>query len=120
MHFFALRNAGFNPIFPMAKERTNPFYVALLIAGIAFAVTACAYAMMIVVKQRGGSNGPEHPLINLMEEQGLVILLVELGLLTVFTFAAIGTDEWWQGTGDKTKASADKSVAEENDSSEKR
>ena len=104
----------------MAKERTNPFYVALLIAGIAFAVTACAYAMMIVVKQRGDSTGPEHPLIHLMEEQGLVILLVELGLLTVFTFAAIGTDEWWQGSADKSKSAGDKSTAEETDLGEKR
>ncbi len=81
----------------MAKERTNPFYIALLIAGTAFAVTACAYAMMIVVKQRDRGAGPSHPLVELMQDKGLIILLVELGLLTVFTFAAIGTDDWWQG-----------------------
>lgn len=77
----------------MAKERTNPFYVALLIAGIAFAITACAYAMMIL--QERSLSGSPHPLIKLMRDRGLTILLVELAFLALFTFAAIGTDDWW-------------------------
>ena len=79
-------------VMPQPKP-TNPFYAALLVVGVVFAVTACAYCVMTVrgldpqVNQQG--------LMGLMNEHGLVIMVVELVALGVLTFAAIGTDEYW-------------------------
>jgi hypothetical protein len=72
----------------------NPFYVASLPVGIVFAITACAYVVMTV----RGSNphrAEATGLIALMEQQGLPILLVEIAVLGLLTFAAIASDDFW-------------------------
>ena len=72
----------------------NPFYVASLPAGVVFAVTACAYVVMTVRAsdpRRGDATG----LIALLEQHGLAILIVEIALLGLLTFAAIATDDFW-------------------------
>jgi len=82
-----------------AKKAFNPFYPLLVIAGVAFATTACAYGVMTVkmlqpagaaeVRQAGGG------LLFFMDQHGLTLLLSELGALAVLTVAAIGTDDFW-------------------------
>jgi hypothetical protein len=42
----------------------------------------------------------EHPLMVWMRRHGDVALLTELGLLAICTFAAIGTDSYWQRRAD--------------------
>jgi hypothetical protein len=77
-----------------AKKPTNPFYVAALPAGILFAITACAFLVMTLQAgdpQRAESTG----LVRLMDEHGVVILVVELAVLGVLTVGAIVTDEFW-------------------------
>ena len=76
----------------------NPFYLLLVVAGIAFALTACAYGVMMVQNLEppaGGEPAERHGLIVFMEEHGFTALMAELGVLAVATFLAIGTDEFW-------------------------
>jgi hypothetical protein len=82
----------------------NPFYSLLLIAGIAFALTATAYGVMAFREARpapidaaaGSEDTTEHPLMAWMSQHGETALLTELGFLAVFVFGAIGTDDYWQ------------------------
>jgi hypothetical protein len=81
----------------------NPFYSLLLVAGIAFAVTATAYGVMAFREARpapmeisDANTKVEHPLMAWMSDHGETALLTELGFLAVFVFGAIGTDEYWQ------------------------
>ena len=90
----------------MARSRkfANPFYALLLIAGIAFALTATAYGVMAFREARPAGttaesvsiSDAEHPLMIWMRRHGEAALLTELCLLALFTFAAIGTDDYWQ------------------------
>jgi hypothetical protein len=90
-----------------SEKFANPFYGLLLAAGLAFALTAVCYGVMafrgarpavVVVADDVGGDAPpaEHPLITWMSHHGEAALLTELGFLAVFTFAAIGTDGYWQ------------------------
>jgi hypothetical protein len=88
---------------PRSKKSANPFYVLLVIAGIAFALTATAYGVMAFREARPvAANTPpdagvrRHPLLAWMSEHGETALIAELAVLGVFTFGAIGTDEYWQ------------------------
>lgn len=82
------------------KKIVNPFYAALVVVGLAFAVSACAYTVMSF--QNLNPHAVEQPgLGQLMKQHGLLILGVELGLLTVLTIAAISTDEFWTKRAEK-------------------
>ncbi len=86
-------------------KATNPFYAALLVVGVAFAITACAYGVM-TVRGLDPRMADEQGLVGLMRQHGLAILVVELVLLAVLTAAAIGTDEYWErGTESRQMAS---------------
>lgn len=94
------------------KKGFNPFYVLLVVVGTVFCLTACAYGLMAMralrpdrshdVRAAAGSAdadgvarpGP-HQLLAYMERNGEKLLLVELAVLTVATFAAMGTDGYW-------------------------
>jgi hypothetical protein len=83
-----------------SEKFANPFYSLLLAAGIIFALTAISYGVMAFREARPPAAdvpaaGP-HPLMVWMSEHGEKALLAELGFLAVFTFAAIGTDSYWQ------------------------
>lgn len=81
------------------KKPFNPFYVLLILAGIVFAVTACAYGVMMVqmlkLDQIEQQVAAETGLLGFLSAQGDRLMLIELGVLAVTTFAAIGTDEFW-------------------------
>ena len=88
---------------PRSKKSANPFYALLLLAGIAFAITAVAYGVMALQEADAGRRGEQvdapqekHPLIAWMSRHGDAALLTELAFLAVFTFGAIGTDDFWQ------------------------
>jgi hypothetical protein len=72
----------------------NPFYAVLLFVGLAFALTCCAYTVMSF-RQLDPHAIDEPGMVALMKDHGLTIMLGELGLLGVLTFAAIGTDDFW-------------------------
>lgn len=82
------------------KKPFNPFYFLLAIVGVAFCVTASAFGLMTLRQSRSPqevlleeAQNQVHPLMKLMDEHGMKLLAGELGLLAVFTFGAIGTDQ---------------------------
>lgn len=81
------------------QKRSNPFYIALMVVGVIFAVTASAYLMM-TVRMMDPRKPLEDGLVGVMSNYGIAIMMVELGILTILTFLAIGTDEYWTGSAD--------------------
>lgn len=87
---------------PTRPKRVNPFYVLLVLAGVAFCLTASAYGVM-AVKQLHASQQIVPPSANdsqfmtLMDEHGVTALVVELVVLGIATAAAISTDRFWSG-----------------------
>lgn len=93
---------------PRSRKFANPFYALLLVAGIAFALTATAYGVMAFRDARPAEAHPpstaepanipkrDHPLMIWMRRHGEAALLIELALLALCTFGAIGTDDYWQ------------------------
>ena len=90
-----------------SRKSANPFYVLLIIAGLSFAMTATAYVVMafrdshareeaIATDAAAVATSDEHPLMVWMRHHGDAALLTELGVLAICTFAAIGTDSYWQ------------------------
>lgn len=81
------------------KKAFNPFYPLLVVAGLAFAITACAYGVMTVkMLQPAGAEEVREAdagLLVFLDRYGMTLLLGELGALAVLTFAAIGTDDFW-------------------------
>lgn len=81
------------------EKNRNPFYVLLVIAGVAFLISACAYGVMTVRDSTLGAAGEPKEItgiLGFMDEYGIVLLGIEILLLGLFTLAAIGTDEFWQ------------------------
>jgi hypothetical protein len=75
----------------MNADSRNPFYLLLLIASVAFAVTAVAYAL------------PLRMLPEWFQAHGWKLLLVEVGAVVILGLASMGLDRWRQGGG--TRAS---------------
>ncbi len=73
----------------------------LICVGIVFALTATSYGVMTVTYLRASeeiteSSDPadtDHPLFRFLDENGFDLMLAELGVLGVLTFAAIAYDE---------------------------
>lgn len=91
------------------KEPVNPFYVLLVLLGVVFVVTTCAYGTMAwratqpvaSYEARPTSNGAaeataapsdNHPLMVLLDKHGIELLGGELLLLALATFGAMGLD----------------------------
>ena len=82
------------------RKPKNPFYILLMIVGTAFALTACAYGVMTV---RMGQVAAATPGDAFFDKYGMWLMGGELTLLTLLTFAAIGTDDYWT-RGENTDA----------------
>lgn len=84
----------------MAKKKTapNPFYILLVIVGVAFFVSACVYGVMAYrgVSYEGGAGVTSSPLLAYMDRNGMIVLGIEVLLLGILTVGAIATDEYWQ------------------------
>ena len=97
------------------RKKKNPFYTLLIWVGILFAVTATSYGVMTVSFLRASeeiteATGPEdnyHPLFHFLDENGFDLMLAELGMLGVLTFAAIAYDEVHDVEGVKTNEVAE-------------
>jgi hypothetical protein len=87
------RSSGYNRAMPRSKP-SNPFYVALLVAGVAFALTSCAFVVMMRAshEQQIEASG----LSRLMDRHGVSIMAIELAVLAVLMFAAMTTDDFWR------------------------
>lgn len=79
-----------------AREPVNPFYVLLVLLGIVFLVTACAYGVMAyrALSPEVARQAKPHPLTEFLDDHGVELLGGELALLAVASFAAMGLDRW--------------------------
>ncbi|HEX3657282.1 MAG TPA: hypothetical protein VHV55_15950 [Pirellulales bacterium] len=92
------------------RAHRNPFYVLLVIVGIAFAITACAYGVMTFSELRGSVPAAGRgALVAFMKRHGTMLLAGELLVLAVATTGAIATDRFWQR---RAKSSRDDSSAD--------
>ena len=76
----------------------NPFYVLLLISGVVFAITTCAYGVMMLQMGRAQplqEDSPGAALMQFLDCHGMTVLGIELAVLAVTTFAAIGFDDYF-------------------------
>jgi hypothetical protein len=93
---------SFGPAVPRSIKSANPFYALLIVAGIAFAMTAMLFGVMTLRESRAAyatESAPapaEHPLMTWMHHHGDRALMIELALLAVGTVGAIATDSYWQ------------------------
>jgi hypothetical protein len=76
------------------RKPINPFYVALLPFGVAFAITACAYLVMSM-RVLDPRRGDDSALIGLLERHGTTVMAIELVVLGILTVAAIASDDFW-------------------------
>ncbi len=83
----------------MARRRQaiNPFYPLLVIAGVAFAVTATAYGVMALKAVSPADGDGTHPLLTFLDQHGAMLMAVEIGVLAATCFLAMGTDRFWAG-----------------------
>jgi hypothetical protein len=81
------------------KQPVNPFYVVLLLVGIAFFLTASTYFVMTLRADRLGRDAENvsqsNALMQFMHERGGQVLAIELGLLGLCTLAAMASDGYW-------------------------
>lgn len=81
------------------KKAINPFYIVLLVAGVAFCVTASAYGVMMLRTSRASAEvvraDAQHPLQQFVGAHGNQLIVVELLVLGLATIAAIGTEQYW-------------------------
>jgi uncharacterized membrane protein len=97
------RRRCYNRPMPQPKP-INPFYSVLVVVGVVFAITACAYGVM-TVRGLDPRNADESGLIGFLDDYGIWVLVGELVVLGLLTVAAIGTDEFWTRRAGNTQAS---------------
>ena len=79
------------------KKFVNPFYVLVVIVGVVFTVTACAYGVMTVrgLRPELSADGSGEGLMTFLDQHGFRLMLIELGVLAVCSVAAMVTDALW-------------------------
>jgi len=81
---------------PRDAEPVNPFYVLLIVIGIAFTLTSSAYGVMMFKTTQTPSRadmGAPQGLLGFMHEYGGRLLTAELAGLALATFGAIALDD---------------------------
>ena len=82
----------------------NPFYNLLIVAGTLFAVTACAYGLMILEATHNGAQQQvetsPHPLFGWLRQYGDIAMIIELILMVSLTVAAITMDGYVERKAD--------------------
>lgn len=78
-------------------EPRNWFYLLLNLSGVAFTVTALAYAVLPFMEQQAREAGepvPPSPFGDALRDHGWQWLLAEAALVVAFAAASIGLDRW--------------------------
>jgi hypothetical protein len=88
------------------KKAVNPLYPVVVLSGIAFTLTACAYGILMVRTQNPRTAGTvgDSPLLLFLDKHGFLLLMAELAVLTLASVAAMATDDYWtarRGSSDK-------------------
>lgn len=79
------------------REPRNTFYLLLLIASLAFIVTALAYAIVPVLEEKArdmGQEPPDSPFRDALRTDGWKWLLVQVAVMIVFGLLSMGLDRW--------------------------
>lgn len=87
----------------MTRERQNPIYFLLLVAGLAFVLTAVAIAVIPVLEEKAIESGnppPPSEWRDALRERGWVWLLYELAAVVILAFASMAWD-WRRGLQNK-------------------
>jgi hypothetical protein len=77
------------------SEPRNPFYLLLLLASLAFVVTALAYGVIPVLEQKAAATGQPAPpslVLEALSTSGWKWLLYELGAMMLFGLLSMGLD----------------------------
>jgi hypothetical protein len=77
------------------SEPRNPFYLLLLLASLAFVVTALAYALIPILEDKAAEAGaevPPSPFRDQLREHGGTWLLCEVGAMIVLGLLSMGLD----------------------------
>ncbi|MBI1902949.1 MAG: hypothetical protein HYS13_17770 [Planctomycetia bacterium] len=91
------------------KALYNPFYALLLLAGLAFVVTACAYGVMAFRGTKGEALGDKSPgLLVFLDRHGALVMGIQIGVLAVASAGAMLTDNFWKRRAER-QAASDKS-----------
>ena len=80
---------------PKSTEPRNPLYGLLLLASLAFAVTALAYAVLPAWEQQAREAGrplAPSPFLDALRAHGTEWLLAELAAMIIFGLASMGLD----------------------------
>jgi len=82
------------------KKPVNPFYIVLVLSGLAFGLTALGYFIMAARATYDPVSSLEEMdraggLMAVMDRYGVQMMIVELIVLAVATVLAIGTDRFW-------------------------
>ena len=80
------------------SQRANVFYPLVVVSGVLFLLTTCAFAIVTAQgfggpQSMSGMEDSSHRLSTWMDRYGFHALLVELAVLALATVAAITTDE---------------------------
>ena len=82
---------------PSSRKAKNPFYALVLLVGLAFLLTACAYTVLAFLDVRGhGSTTAESDLLVFLNRHGIMLFGIELAVLCVAMVAAFATEDYWQ------------------------
>lgn len=78
-------------------RRANPFYALVLLAGVAFTITACAYGWMTYLSiQRPtpatAAAASQSTLLPFLRQYGSRLLFFQLAILSAASIAALATD----------------------------
>lgn len=108
----------------MAKNKFgNPFYLLLVLAGVAFGLTALGYFIMAAMATYDPVNSRDAMdrdggLLAVMDRYGVQVMIVELVVLAAATVLAIGTDRFWMRLSESRSAAGSGSVASESNKKE--
>jgi hypothetical protein len=99
------------------KKPMNPFYVVLVLTGIAFVLTAVPYGILLFRSQHRDPRSPatarsEHGLLAFVDRYGNRLFLGEIVILGVATVGAITTDQYWMRRAFARRAAAEESGGE--------
>ena len=92
-------------------EPRNPFYLLLLIVGLAFIVTVLAYAVIPVIEEKAKDAGqmpPPSPFREALRHDGWKWVLAEVALLVVLGLASMGLDRWRRWKAERENSDATK------------
>jgi hypothetical protein len=79
----------------MSSAPRNPLYLLLLVAGVIFVVTACAYAIIPLLEQKAIDQGelpPPSAFRDALRRDGWLWLLCEVAVLIVLSIASMVVD----------------------------